>query len=173
MGFCYAGTETGDTKVGGWYCGGGGSGGGGGRQKTTTRGVGHRTAGREGGLGPIRKIRNDKRRSLGMEWSMSEVGNPPPHNLDKPHGLVASINNNNNNNKTVFIGLFLSLTTIGKLLIVLKVEKTQIIRHWNKFSYKIEWHQEHWFKHWQRYKWQRLWINFNNWQKFRKWILSC
>ena len=27
---------------------------------------------------------------------MSEVETPPPHNLDKPHGLVASINNNKN-----------------------------------------------------------------------------
>ena len=26
---------------------------------------------------------------------MSEVGTPPPHNLDKPHVLVASNNNNN------------------------------------------------------------------------------
>ena len=25
---------------------------------------------------------------------MSEVGTTPPHNSDKPHGLVASINNN-------------------------------------------------------------------------------
>ena len=29
---------------------------------------------------------------------MSEVGTPQPHNLDKPHVLVASNNNNNNNN---------------------------------------------------------------------------
>ena len=29
------------------------------------------------------------------EWSMSEVGTPPPHNLYKPHVLVYSINNNN------------------------------------------------------------------------------
>ena len=27
---------------------------------------------------------------------MSEVGTPPPHDSDKPHGLVDSINNNNN-----------------------------------------------------------------------------
>ena len=26
---------------------------------------------------------------------MSEVGTPPPHNLDKPHELLDSINNNN------------------------------------------------------------------------------
>ena len=48
----------------------------------------------EGGAGPIR-LRNNKRRSLGPEWSMSEVGTPPPHNSDKTHGLGASINNNN------------------------------------------------------------------------------
>ena len=53
-------------------------------------------AGGEGRTGPIR-VHNNKRRSLGPEWSMSEVGTPPPHNLDKPHGLVASINNNSNN----------------------------------------------------------------------------
>ena len=29
---------------------------------------------------------------------MSNVGTPPPHNLDKPPVLVDSINNNNNNN---------------------------------------------------------------------------
>ena len=43
----------------------------------------------EGGAGPIR-LRNNKRRSLGPEWSMSEVGTPPSHNWDKPHVLVAS-----------------------------------------------------------------------------------
>ena len=47
------------------------------------------------GTGTI-SVRNNNRRSLGPEWSMSEVGTPLPHNLDKPHGLVASINNNNN-----------------------------------------------------------------------------
>ena len=52
-------------------------------------------AGMEGGAGPI-SASNNKRRSLGPECSMSEVGTPPPHNLDKSHGLVASINNNNN-----------------------------------------------------------------------------
>ena len=35
-------------------------------------------------------------RSLGPVWSMSEVGTPPPHSLDKPYRLVAIINNNNN-----------------------------------------------------------------------------
>ena len=38
---------------------------------------------------------NNKQWILGLEWSMSEVGTPPPHNSDKPHGLVDSINNNN------------------------------------------------------------------------------
>ena len=53
-------------------------------------------AGGEGGAGPISKLHNNKQRGLGLVWSMYEVGTPPPHNLDKPHGLVASINNNNN-----------------------------------------------------------------------------
>ena len=53
----------------------------------------HQKEGREGGAGPIIKLRNNKRQSLGLEWSMSEVGNTPPHHSEKPHGLVASINN--------------------------------------------------------------------------------
>ena len=55
----------------------------------------YQAEGGEGEAVTIRKLRNNKRRILGLEWSMSEVGTPPPHNLDKPHGLVASINNNN------------------------------------------------------------------------------
>ena len=55
------------------------------------------TAGGEGGAGPISKIRKNKRRILGPEWSMSEVGTPLPHNRERSHGLVASNNNNNNN----------------------------------------------------------------------------
>ena len=51
-------------------------------------------AGGEGGAASI-SIRNNKRQILGTDWSMSEVGTPPPHNSDKLHGLVASINNNN------------------------------------------------------------------------------
>ena len=51
--------------------------------------------GRRGGRGGLLRARTNKRRILGPEWSMSEVGNPPPHNLYKPHGLVDSINNNN------------------------------------------------------------------------------
>ena len=46
-------------------------------------------------MGPISKLRRKKRQSLVSEWSMSEVGIPPPHNSEKPHGLGASINNNN------------------------------------------------------------------------------
>ena len=37
-----------------------------------------------------------KRWILGEEGAMSEVGIPPPHNLDNPHALVDSTNNNNN-----------------------------------------------------------------------------
>ena len=55
---------------------------------------GHTKTGVAFGAGPIRKLRNNKRQSLGLEWSVSEVGTPPPHNSDKPHGLVASNNNN-------------------------------------------------------------------------------
>ena len=51
---------------------------------------GHRTAGEEGGVGSISKLCNNKRWSLGPEWSMSEVGTSPPHDLDIPHGPVAS-----------------------------------------------------------------------------------
>ena len=36
---------------------------------------------------------NNKRQSLGVEWEVSEVGIPPPHNLDNHHALVESINN--------------------------------------------------------------------------------
>ena len=57
--------------------------------------AGHRMAQGKGWEGPISKLRNNNRRSLGLEWSMSKVGNPPPHNSEKPHGLVASINYNN------------------------------------------------------------------------------
>ena len=46
--------------------------------------------------GRARLNSNNKRRSLGPEWSMSKVGTPPPYNLDKPHGLMASTNNKNN-----------------------------------------------------------------------------
>ena len=45
---------------------------------------------RQGGLGSISKLCNNKRRSLGPEWSMSEVGTSPSHNMDKTHRLVFS-----------------------------------------------------------------------------------
>ena len=62
-------------------------------QKKTAGETGHRMTGGEGGAGPI-SVRNNNRWSLGPEWSMYDVGNPPPHNSDKPHELVAIINNN-------------------------------------------------------------------------------
>ena len=34
-------------------------------------------------------LRNNKQQSLGPEQSLTEVGNPPPHNLIKLHVLVA------------------------------------------------------------------------------------
>ena len=40
-------------------------------------------------------------KSLGEEWSMSEVGIPPPHNLDNPHALVAGIQQQDNNKTTI------------------------------------------------------------------------
>ena len=50
---------------------------------------------------------NNKQRSLGLKWSMSEVGTPPPHNSDKPHGLVTSINNNNQRPPSISGGIVL------------------------------------------------------------------
>ena len=43
--------------------------------------------------GRARLKSKNKRRSLGPEWSMSKVGTPTPHNSEKPHIMVASINN--------------------------------------------------------------------------------
>ena len=40
-------------------------------------------------MGDLVKKCNDKQRRLGAEGSMSEVGIPPPHNLDTPYALVA------------------------------------------------------------------------------------
>ena len=57
-------------------------------------------AGGEGGMVST-SVRNNKRWSIGPEWPMSKVGTTPPHNSEKPHGLVASINNNNILNKTI------------------------------------------------------------------------
>ena len=58
--------------------------------KTSVEAV-HWMTGEEGGTGPI-VIRNNKQQRLDQEWSIYEVGTPPPHNLYKPHVLVASIN---------------------------------------------------------------------------------
>ena len=51
---------------------------------------GNRTAVREVVAGSIIKMCDNKRRILGLEWSMSEDGTPPPNNSDKPRGLVVS-----------------------------------------------------------------------------------
>ena len=40
--------------------------------------------------GFIFNVRDNKQQSLGPEWSLSEVGTPPPHDSDIPHGLVES-----------------------------------------------------------------------------------
>ena len=42
--------------------------------KTTAGEAGHNMTGGEVGASPISKLRNNKRRSLGLEWSMSKVG---------------------------------------------------------------------------------------------------
>ena len=51
---------------------------------------GNWTSGREGGVGSISNLCNNKGWSLGPDWSMSKVGTPPPHNSEKPHGLGES-----------------------------------------------------------------------------------
>ena len=60
--------------VGGWSCAESG-------QKTTAGEAGHRMSGGKGGSVPISKLCKDNQRILEPEWSMSEVGNPPPRNL--------------------------------------------------------------------------------------------
>ena len=69
--------------------------------------MGYQTIGGEGGVGPISKLYNNKQQSLGPDWSMSEVGTPSPHNLDKPHRLVAS-NNNNNSHDTILLAALIT-----------------------------------------------------------------
>ena len=81
MGFRYAGMEKGDAQVGGQSCGGGG----GGRRNMSAGEAVHWTEKVEGRAGLMSKLRNNKQWSLGPEWSMYEVGTPPPHNLYKPH----------------------------------------------------------------------------------------
>ena len=49
--------------------------------KKTTEETGHSMTGGEDGAVQI-SVCNNKRRSLGLEWSMSEVGTPPPHNSE-------------------------------------------------------------------------------------------
>ena len=48
-------------------------------QKKTDGETGYCMTGGEGGAVPI-SVCNNKRQSLGPEWSMSEVGTPQPHN---------------------------------------------------------------------------------------------
>ena len=43
-----------------------------------------------GRVGFRSKVQNNKQRSLGPEWLLSEVGPSPPYDLDIPHRLVAS-----------------------------------------------------------------------------------
>ena len=64
------------------------------RQEGEYNGGNGTSDGRRRGWGGLISVHNNKRRILGPEWSMSEVGTPTPHNRDKPHGLVGSINNN-------------------------------------------------------------------------------
>ena len=45
---------------------------------------------RRGRGGFISKIHNNDQCSLGLEWSLSDVGTSPPHDLDIPHKLVDS-----------------------------------------------------------------------------------
>ena len=92
MVFCYAWTKTGDAQLGEISCYGVDRG----RRNTTVGEAGNQTTGGDCGAGPIINLRKNKRRSLGTEWSMSKVGTPPPHNSEKPQGLVGSINNINN-----------------------------------------------------------------------------
>ena len=67
--------------------------------------AGYGMSGGEVWAGPI-SVRNNKRRFLGSEWSMSEVGTPPPHISEKPNGLVAIINNNRHIFMYVYIHMY-------------------------------------------------------------------
>ena len=49
---------------------------------------------RRGWAGSIIKLHNNEQQSLSPEWSISEVGTPLPHYLNKLHILVASNNDN-------------------------------------------------------------------------------
>ena len=87
--FWYDGTEMCDAQVGGGSHAES-------VRKTTAGEAGHREEGGKCVVGPITKLLKNKRRSLGLQWSMSEVGTPPNHNSDKYH-VLAAINNNNKN----------------------------------------------------------------------------
>ena len=106
--------------LGGWYCAEAG-------RKNMDGDTGNRMEGGEGGAGTI-SVHNNRRRSLGPECSLSEVGTPPPHNLDKPHRLVTSIINNKNNNKNIWI-IILNVPSFRNRFITLIIrEKISSIR---------------------------------------------
>ena len=68
--------------------------------------------------GGLMSVCNNRLRILGTEWSMSEVGTPPPYNLDKPHRMVDSIINNNNTNVIITqVGMVLKRTQKDESLI--------------------------------------------------------
>ena len=56
------------------------------RQEGEDDGVDGTPDGRRRGRGGLISVCNNKQRILDPEWSMSEVGTPPPHNSEKPHG---------------------------------------------------------------------------------------
>ena len=72
------------------------------RQEEEDNGGDRTFDGRRRGRGGLIIVRKNKQRILRPEWSMSEVGTPPPHNAEKPHGLMDSINNNNKNTQKSF-----------------------------------------------------------------------
>ena len=58
------------------------------RQEGEYNGGDRTSDGKRRGRGGLISIRKNKRQILDPECSMSEVGTPPPHNLDKYQGLV-------------------------------------------------------------------------------------
>ena len=58
-------------------------------QDTESLSEGSQKARRAGGPGWNIYIRNNKKQSIGLDQSLTEVGTPPPHNLVKLHGMVA------------------------------------------------------------------------------------
>ena len=83
---------------------------------------------------------NNKQRILGPEWSMSQVVTPQPHNSDKPHGPVYSINNNNSYGGEGINTLVAS--TIAKALNIKKYYKrkpkdnSELDSKYNNFNFK-------------------------------------